>query len=277
MIVLSSEISELIENELKQCVSEVNIVSAFCKIGTLKQLDRCISKNVKKKLLVRFRPTDITVGATDKEIYDYCINNGWHLYLDFSVHAKTYIFDRVKCIIGSSNLTNNGLGISGRSNKEINSFIYIDDIDYSKILSLYSDAILIDDDIFSSIISSTDDEEAYHRIIRHHREINCLLPEDFPTEDTDYLDFLNLKSLRWLLDYLSKKDDKTAYFGELSSRIHDIYVKDPRPYRRDVKQQLASLLRTIKKFDYKFVEISRPNYSECVKLIKEYQENYGIE
>lgn len=73
---------------------------------------RYIKPGLKKSLLVRFLPSDISSGATDKEIFNYCNRNNWKIYFDFSFHAKTFIFDKIKCVIGSANLTNKGFGIA---------------------------------------------------------------------------------------------------------------------------------------------------------------------
>ena len=79
-ILLSDEIESVLKSELSICNTEVNIVSAFCKVSTLELLDSFIKPNVKKRLLVRFLPSDIASGATDKEIYDYCIRNNWYSF-----------------------------------------------------------------------------------------------------------------------------------------------------------------------------------------------------
>lgn len=91
------------------------------------------------------------------------------------------------------------------------------------------------------------------------------MPEDFPDGDMDIIELYNLKSYRWLVKYLSSKEDNMAYFGELSSKIHDIFVKDPRPFRKDIKMYLAILIEKIKELDPNII-VSRPNYSECLQL-----------
>ena len=151
-ILLSDEIESVLKSELSICNTEVNIVSAFCKVSTLELLDSFIKPKVKKRLLVRFLPSDIASGATDKEIYDYCIRNNWYIFIDNNIHAKTYIFDHIKCIIGSANATNKGLGVANKSNKEASTFFTLDEESYAKILSLYKDAIVLDEEIYNEII-----------------------------------------------------------------------------------------------------------------------------
>lgn len=266
-ILLSDELESQLKATLPLCKSDVNIITAFCKISTLKMLDSLIKEGVRKRILVRFLPSDISSGATDKEIYKYCKDNNWLIYVDHTIHAKTYIFDKLKCILGSANATNRGIGISDNANKEASAFFEIDDTDYSKILTLYRDSIVLDDELYNYIISYTDDEAVikHKKSVQKERNIECLLPEDFPDGDMDIIELYNLKSYRWLVKYLSSKEDNMAYFGELSSKIHDIFVKDPRPFRKDIKMYLAILIEKIKELDPNII-VSRPNYSECLQL-----------
>ena len=268
-ILLSDEIESVLKTELPKCETEVNIVSAFCKVSTLELLDSFINLNVKKRLLVRFLPSDIASGATDKEIYDYCIRNNWYIYIDNSIHAKTYIFDHVKCIIGSANATNKGLGVADKSNKEASTFFTLDEDSYAKILSLYKDAIVLDEEIYNEIIKAKDDNIIIkiREFKLKEKKIECLMSEDFPTELTDIIELYNLKSYKWLVDFLKNKDNKESYFGEITKSIHDVFVKDPRPFRKDIKQHLIDLFGCIKRLKIKEIEITRPKYSECVRYI----------
>jgi len=268
-ILLSDEIESVLKSELSICNTEVNIVSAFCKVSTLELLDSFIKPNVKKRLLVRFLPSDIASGATDKEIYDYCIRNNWYIFIDNNIHAKTYIFDHIKCIIGSANATNKGLGVANKSNKEASTFFTLDEESYAKILSLYKDAIVLDEEIYNEIIKAKDD----NIIIKikefklKERKIECLMSEDFPTELTDIIELYNLKSYKWLVAFLRNKESRESYFGEITKNIHEVFVKDPRPFRKDIKQHLVDLLDCIKRLKIKEIEITRPNYSECIKYV----------
>jgi len=268
-IILSQEMEQLLREELQKCTEEVNIVSAFCKLTTLKIIDSFIKSNIRKRLLVRFLPSDIASGATDKEIYDYCIRNNWDLFIDNDIHAKTYIFDHIKCIVGSANATNKGIGLSTNSNKEASAFFALSDEDYTKILSLYKDAIILDEEIYNEIINAKDDTIfiKIRNFKLKERKIECLMSEDFPTELTDTIELYNLKSYKWLVNFLKNKENKESYFGEITKNIHDVFVRDPRPFRKDIKQHLVDLLDCIKRLKIKEIEITRPNHSECLKYV----------
>ena len=125
-------------------------------------------------------------------------------------------------------------------------------------------------------------EKAYNEIIKakddniiikikefklKERKIECLMSEDFPTELTDIIELYNLKSYKWLVAFLKNKNNKESYFGEITKNIHEVFVKDPRPFRKDIKQHLVDLLDCIRRLKIKEIEITRPNYSECIKYV----------
>lgn len=267
-ILLNNELEKELRKNLPECLNDINIISAFCKLSTLIYIDSLINPGVKKRLLVRFLPSDISSGATDKEIFDYCINNNWEVYVDHTIHAKTYIFDKLKCILGSANMTNRGIGLAENSNKEISSFFKLYEDDYSKIMTLYKDSVKLDNDLYNYILSCCDDFEAikYKKNKNNNLVIECLFPEDFPDKSTDIIELYNLRSFKWLIKYLKKKDSNSAFFGELANEIHNIFVRDPRPYRKEVKAHLIDLLSCINRLSINGISIIRPNYSECVIL-----------
>ena len=268
-ILLTDEIEGVLQAELSTCKTEVNIVTAFCKVSTLKLLDSFITKKIRKRLLVRFLPSDISSGATDKEIYDYCIRNNWDLFIDNNIHAKTFIFDHIKCVVGSANVTNKGIGLSINSNKEASTFFELNEDSYLKILSLYRDAVVLDEAIYNEIINAKDDTIIVKlgEFKLKKRKIECLMCEDFPNSSTDVVELYNLKSYKWLVEFLKNKENKQSYFGEITESMHNIFVRDPRPYRKDIKEHLVDLLNSIKRLKIKEIEISKPNYSECIKYI----------
>ena len=272
---ISNEILEAVLKEASEATNCINFITAYCKVNTLKKIDDCISPEGSKRILIRFLPSDISSGATDKEIFEYCKNNNWKVYYDFSIHAKIFIFDKIKAIWGSANVTNNGMGLSSNPNKELSSYGEIDDDSYSKIITLYKDANILDQESYNYIVNHSDDNECIqyrqHKII--NQEIECLFPEDFPNGETDIIELYSLRSYKWLIQFLQKKDDKKAYFGELSSEIHNIFAKNPQPFRKDIKNYLSDLFSCIKKLGVRGLTITKPNYSECIFLNERYYRN----
>jgi hypothetical protein len=70
----------------------------------------------------------------------------------------------------------------------------------------------------------------------------------------------------WLLNVL-KENGGCMFFGELSQKLHNALISDPKPYRREVKQMLANLLNLIEKLDMEEITVDRPNYSQRVRLV----------
>lgn len=108
------------------------------------------------------------------------------------------------------------------------------------------------------------------------------LPEDFELKSGEYFQFLdesfdgNKEKLKevfrwsnaylWLLDTL-RGHDGCMYFGELSASLHNTVVSDPKPYRKDIKQMLANLLKLIEELEMEEIIIDRPNYSQRVRMV----------
>ena len=78
--------------------------------------------------------------------------------------------------------------------------------------------------------------------------------------------FFEAIPFRWLINILSNHDN-VIYHGELGKLLHDAFIDDPRPYRKDVKQLLNNLLSWIKILDIESIKIERPNYSEKITRI----------
>lgn len=268
-ILISSEVLETLKIEVPACSVDFNVITGFCKLQTLVFLNQLCPQGVRKRLLVRFLPSDLSQGATDKEIFKFCQENNWSIYVDHTVHAKTYIFDKVKCILGSANATNRGIGVSNNCNKEVSAYFKLDEEQYKKVMTLYNDALLLDDELYNYIVSQCDDDMVIKRMNqKRNREevIECLMGEDFPDEDADIIELHSSKAYKWLKTYLASKEDGCAYFGELSSVIHNVFIKEPRPYRKDIKYYLSNLLNSIKNNCDSTIVITRPNYSEKVSL-----------
>lgn len=269
-IVLSDELKDVLKTEVQRCNKEINIVTGFCKKSTLEFLNSFAIDGIKKRLLVRFLPSDISSGATDKEIYDYAKQNGWQLFIDPTIHAKTYIFDHIKCVLGSANTTNRGVGLAQNSNTEASAYFSITEEQYEKIITLYRNAILLTDEIYDRIINACDDEKVIQHVkkIKIIDEINCLMSEDFPTMETDKIELYSLRSYKWLVSTLHESVNKEMYFGELSQSLHSVFIKDPRPYRKDIKAYLKELLNCIERNSVEKIIIDRPNYSQRIRILE---------
>lgn len=147
----------------------------------------------------------------------------------------------------------------------------VDQNGYKKILSLYRDAELLTKEFLDIILNNLEDDFVKKEKVKIQltKEINCLFPEDFIFEGCDLIDLYSLKSYKWLIKFLEKKEGNIAYFGELSSELHNVFIKDPRAYRKDIKIHLQELYSIIKILKPKSIVIEKMNYSEFIKLIND--------
>ena len=119
-ILFSEQIKNQITKEISNTKDGLQIISAYCKENAVCFIEnRVINPLNCKKLMVRFTLEDILSGASDLSVYEFCKANGWLMYLRFDLHAKTFIFDKKRCIIGSANITEKRLGLAPNSNFEM--------------------------------------------------------------------------------------------------------------------------------------------------------------
>lgn len=294
------EVKQKIIDEVSRAADNLQIISAFCKLPAIKFIDENISHPIKqKKLMVRFLLSDILHGATDFELFDYCKANGWQMYVRFDLHAKTYIFDRKRCILGSANLTSKGLGLSLHGNYELSSFAEVDDSDLKKIDTLFDNAILMTDELYIAMKSDYEIAQSNQTPSKTFKwntgieqkfnpKIDLLFTYDFPStsspnfNDVNSFEFLEMgyipsqeelkqvfrwsKAFMWLYNYVSSCPDKTSYFGGVTAALHNTLVNDPKPYRKEVKDLLANTLGWIQFLNIDDVTIDVPNYSQRIRV-----------
>lgn len=300
-LLFSDEIKNKLAYELRNTRSHLHIVSAYCKEEAIKFLQSNVVDTVScKKLLVRFSFNDIVSGATDLTIYDYCKENGWDMYVRFDLHAKTYIFDKLRCIVGSANLTSRGIGITANPNYEIALITEVSEEEMSKVEVLFDNAVLMTDELYSMMKTclnnrtigeiSIYDDWSDEILLLCKPKVTVLFTYEFPNCDSlsnlkeDSLEFLSLTSgwdiktiknafmksnvYLWLLDRLESMPNTEIYFGALSALLHDAIINDPKPYRKEVKVLQSNLLNWIAELDINEVKIDRPNHSQRIRLVK---------
>ena len=213
----------------------------------------------------------------------------------FDLHAKTYIVDNKRGIVGSANATNAGLSIGKNGNMEIATLVDIEPGDIEKIKKLYNDAIQMNPEILDKMRRQIENantrkiQERYRwdtsieNMFNPHIDVlfSHELPERYALIDGEYITFMdeiydgNIEKLKtafrwsnaylWLLMVL-KENGGSMYFGELTEKLHKAMVSDPKPYRKDVKSMLSNLLFLIEQLKMKEIIIDRPNYSQRIRL-----------
>ena len=149
---MSDEIKRIVFEELESATQSIHIISAFCKYNAFDELLKHIPLSVtSKKLLLRFRLDDLINGSTDFEVVERCRQKNWKVYIRLDLHAKTYIIDKKRGIIGSANATGRGLSFGRNGNLEIATLIDISDSDKRKIDMLFWEAVEIEDELFEKL------------------------------------------------------------------------------------------------------------------------------
>ena len=296
-VLLTNEILAALVAELQNATDSVQIITAFSKLKTLEYLNSYIADGVaEKKLMVRFRLEDLIKGATDFEVLNYALNNGWKPYIRFDLHAKTYIVDDKRMITSSANATGSGLGLGRNENLEMGSLEEIEEDDLDKIRGIYRDAITVDKELIEKLrvqyeaakekaVSGTKVNWDTSIMDMFVRKVDCLFSNELPNANHydvgEYISFLDyqydgdvetFKELFrrsnlyiWLTNVL-RKNENNMFFGGLSKELHSVLIADPKPYRKDVKIYLANIFSLIKEFGFEELEIDVPNYSERLTL-----------
>ena len=297
-LLISRGILNCIRDELSKTADSFLLISAYCKLPLVEFFDSCIvNPNVEKKLVVRFRPDDILSGASDLELYPYCKQHGWNLYFRLDLHAKTYIFDNVRCIVGSANATGSGLNIRGTGNYEISTACLLEPTDIKALERLLLGAVEMSDEIYDRMNAALFNQTSNTSNVSWPNSItelfvpdySLLFVEDFPPcphpndLSVDNLAFLNLsasataemihcafensKSVRWLYSLIKSQPSQEIYFGAITAALHDVLLNEPKPYRRAVKELLSNLLNWIVDLDVLELQVDRPGYSQRVRYL----------
>ena len=301
-LLTTSETRNVIASQVAAAKDTLHIISAFCKESAMSFIEANIrNKLSEKKLMVRFLLSDILSGATDLSLYEFCKSNGWQLYIRFDLHAKTYIFDKKRCILGSANMTSNGIGLNAHGNYELSSFTDINDSDLNKIKKLFDDSILMTDDLYSLMKAEYDTANQSSTSVNPKARwtnsieslfkptIDVLFTYDFPS--TPHPDFNDIKSFEflelnhiptvdelkeafrwskpflWLYSLIDNMPNKTSYFGAITSELHNALINDPKPYRKEVKELLANVINWIQDLETDAIKIDTPNYSQRLRIL----------
>ncbi len=256
-----------------------------------------LSVNEKIKLVIRATPRDFLSGASDIVAVREGLDFGWDIRFISALHAKVYLFDSVM-LVGSGNLTANGMHLKENSNLELNTIVEADPGDIKLLHDVYDNAQKFSEKILDAMekwLEETGGEEKEYLtwwpkevLPIEERRLFC---SDFP--QTQILEFdddgsfwgriamcsrgENEKEVKPMIEssnayqwlYRNIKDkDRGLSFGALGASLHNELVEDPKPYRSSVKELLANLLSFIEEIDNLDLEVIRPNYSQVLRLKK---------
>jgi hypothetical protein len=124
------------------------ILVPFAKLAALQQLHWVHSRNVKLKVVCRWRPEDILAGVSDVEVYSYLRDSGSQLFINSEIHLKLYVFASNTAFNTSGNMTLSGLGYSEKGNVEVGNLVVLTSHDWIKIYEIINSSRQVDDSLF---------------------------------------------------------------------------------------------------------------------------------
>jgi HKD family nuclease len=275
--------------------TEILVLSAFFTAPGYAWLSK--HKNLAKiKLVVRAAPNDVASGACDLDAILEAMRTGWEVRFISNLHAKIFLIgDHV--VVGSANLTANGLALNEHPNLELNTVISASDSIKQLLFGIFDQAHTFTENLILDMQSYISAQEIQMQnmscwpdsiVSNRCRNLYCIdLPlssnekdprfsnEPWKTIQVQILSgdiesaLYNLRktfAFLWLTKIL-KQNDGEVYFGRLSAILHSELADDPAPYRSDVKSLLSNFLGTISEIRGAGIEVTRPRHSQRVRLV----------
>lgn len=271
LLLNEKELAESLPLLITEAQTRVVLVSCFLKCSALAWIDRVIPSGVSVEIVTRWRKEDLLTGSSDIEAYEFARDRSWSLAVDLNLHAKAILIDTKTLIIGSSNYTSRGLGLSSNSNHEINFLVKPTSGEADRIRTYFSNARIITKEIYEKLLTELELTESqietpnWSVATLNALKIDnttvwpteCLiytpaeyrkLPVSYNTNDSKLwgddgpnpITAKRMKIFLWL-DEILKSEDRIFRFGEITSLLHDAMINDPKPYRKDIKLFVSAL------------------------------------
>ena len=152
-----SDLFDLVSSELQHANNEVFIAAPYVKIGIVKKLEfpeKIASKSI---FVCRWKLDDVLSGATDIGVYPLLRDKGIKVFLHPNLHAKYYRFDN-KILMGSANLTSNGLLNSETSSLEALTTILKSTATTNFESKIIEESLQVDDELYSEYLEILDSQ-----------------------------------------------------------------------------------------------------------------------
>lgn len=143
-----SPVYKILEERIQANDNIILILVPFAKLPALQKLHWLNSRDVKIKVVCRWRPEDIVASVSDLEIYPFLKQSGCQLYINSSIHLKLYVFASNTAFNTSGNMTLRGLGYSEGANIEVGNMVSLTAADWTKIYDVINSSRLVTDDIY---------------------------------------------------------------------------------------------------------------------------------
>ena len=132
---------------------EVTLFTAYIKLAALERINTSRRIN---QIVVRWETRDVCgpSPASDlEEIWNYCQTHNIKLYRNTQLHMKVLWNNSHKAIVGSANITRNGLGLRDRANWEFASRVRLgqEDLLYLNTVLFGTDTTLVTEELYQAL------------------------------------------------------------------------------------------------------------------------------
>lgn len=293
------QLKGLLEKAIENSDSKLVIISAYITQVAVDWLAKHVPQGIEVHMVCRLQPFDVINGSTHIPALIKAIDKGWSVSCLHSLHAKIYAIDDELIYAGSANLTSNGLKIYGMGNLEASVRISPSEQNLSFIESVRSSSTVMSKNILKKMQFYVEGKKAEIHTFKWPVDIlderEGVWAQDFfwtqscTSDDKDGsshdLEMLGIKNfdcgdalltekvwdsrcIQWLVSTLKNENDQELFFGSLTKALHDDLKDDPAPYRKDVKALIQNMLSYCESYLSDYIEVSRPNYSQRIKLLK---------
>ena len=122
----------------------------YIKTKYLKKLVEEITNEI--TIITTWNTNDLISGSSDIELYNWCKEKGNHLYIHDHIHLKVYSVDLESAIVGSGNVSKNGLMPDG--NYEAAVFVELTKEDRLYLEKIKNEATFVDNDIYQQYLEN---------------------------------------------------------------------------------------------------------------------------
>jgi HKD family nuclease len=292
-ILSSDDLRVQLQDEFNNA-NEIILLSAYLTEEAVDWLLNDLSKSSNVTLVGRFLPSDFACGASAIKAVSKALNNGCKVACLPDLHAKIYVIDRQKMFVGSANFTSNGLKLHGQGNLEASIEAEVSEQNLEFVDKIVSNAVSINHAILADMEKYVEknknvlkSEKTYTKwpsnilprdlkiwvtnfpwlnLSEESREESAIKHDKYEFGDNQEM-FFSSKAYNWLCSVLKEKESQEIYYGELSAKLHNDLIDDPKPYRKEVKMLLSNLLTYVEKYAGNEIEVDRPDHSQHIKLI----------
>lgn len=274
------DISERLKHNLLSS-NDVVLLSAYVKQSAIEWVNELVPDDGLVTLVSRFTCADIQAGSSDLEAIRLALDANWSVNSVPNLHAKSFMFDRETVMVGSANLTSNGLMLFGSGNLEaviekaaskediafVESVVNSSHVINYEVLGKMEDYLgsSMDSKGLSSLDKWPDDLFPKERRIWVNDFLWLLRKQESSDVEMRKV-FSNSNAYRWLIQILKSKSQFGLRYGELTKILHEDLCDDPSPYRTNVKELLSGLIRSVELYAEDEVDVSRFRYSQVLKL-----------